>query len=149
MFLVCFLFSLRQCFKQEHSTNSRNSLEKNQNVTKAWHGFNSTQWIFPEDQPLSTRELVITPGNHNQHPRLPEFLFSALAIPTYVNCIHYLVSEPKIKDWNIQKCEKTTTELPSLKTQRKKIRYNLFFNALCILDIWDITRLHWTRLFYF
>lgn len=67
----------------------------------------------------------------------------------YINCVHCLVSEPKIKDLNIQKCVKTTTELPSVKTQGKKIRHNLFFNAVYILDIWDITRLHWTRYFIF
>ena len=81
-----------RCFKQEHSTNSRNSLErKSKRHTSIWalSSFNSKQRIFAEGPALCTRDLVITLEIHNQHPRLSE----CLAIPTCIQLLHYLVSQ--------------------------------------------------------
>ena len=78
-----------RCFKQEHSTNSRNSLERKSKChTSIWalSGFNSIQRIFAEGPALCTRDLVIILEIHNQHPRLSD----CLAIPTCILLLHYL-----------------------------------------------------------
>lgn len=67
MFIKLFLLFLWD--SQEQSSNSRNSPERKSKCHKniwALNGFNPTQWIFAEGQPLCTRDLVITSGSHNQ-----------------------------------------------------------------------------------